>query len=244
MRFLNLVRWEIEEYLSLPVLAFLIGSAIIATLAQTNINALPGNDYVNLYFGSSMVFTVLTLVAGAFFSRSFAGSIGRGETKLMLSYPIKRNRLFLSKLTAMFLPILVIYCTTYLMHVYLDNLGFFEPMLYVTLSAFILQLMMACAISVAISMVTKSEIMSVVASVFLLLGIDSIAGSNSYLSGQGRFQSLFQYFGGITHGSLPFGDKLVVSPNDIVIAVLIPVLIFLLLIVLSFVYFTIYMEVD
>jgi ABC-type transport system involved in multi-copper enzyme maturation permease subunit len=238
------MRWELEEYLSLPVLSFLVASAIIAVLAQPITNISPEHSYVNLYYGSSTVFVILTLVAGVFFSRSFAGSMGRGEIKMMLSYPVKRWQVFLSKLTAMFLTIFVIYGVTYSLHLYLDALSLFEPMFYLSLCAFLLQLVLICAVSVAVSMVTKNEIMSTLAAVLLLLGLDSVIGVNNYLSAQGRFRFLFQYFGKLTHGSLPLGDNLIVTVEDIIVAVSIPVLIFAFLLILSFMYFTRAMEVD
>lgn len=242
--FIRLIRWELEEYLSLPVLSFIIASAILAVLVQASSGFLPGSNYVNLYHGSGTVFMILTLVAGAFFSRSFAGSLGRGETKLLLSYPVKRWELFLSKVTALFVVIFVIYSTAYSMHLYLDGISLFEPMFYLTLFAFLLQLMIACGVSVAVSMVTKNEIMSMMASVLLLLGIDNIAGTQNYLSSQGRFRFLFQYFGELTHGAPPLGDEFIVTTDDIVILVSIPVLVFVVLLFLSFVYFTRVMEVD
>lgn len=242
--FIRLIRWELEEYLSLPVLSFIIASAILAVLVQASSGFLPGSNYVNLYHGSGTVFMILTLVAGAFFSRSFAGSLGRGELKVLLSYPIKRWQLFLSKVTALFVVIFVIYSTAYSMHLYLDGISLFEPMFYLTLFAFLLQLMLACGVSVAVSMVTKNEIMSMMASVLLLLGIDNVAGTQNYLSSQGRFRFLFQYFGELTHGAPPLGNELIVTADDIVIVVSIPVLVFVVLLFLSFVYFTRIMEVD
>jgi ABC-type transport system involved in multi-copper enzyme maturation permease subunit len=241
--FFGLVRWQIEEYLNLPILAFLIASAIIAVLSQTSTNILP-DDYVNLYYGSGAVFTILALVASALFSRSFAGSMARGEMKLMLSYPIKRWQLFISKFTALFLTIFVIYGAVYSLHFYLDMLNLFEPMFYLSLFAFFLQLMVACAVSVAVSMVSKNEAISILASVLLLLGLDNMSGTSSYFSGQGRFQFLFQYFGKLTHDSLPFGDKFIVTTYDVVMAVSVPALIFAVLLFAAFVYFIRILEVD
>jgi hypothetical protein len=117
-------------------------------------------------------------------------------------------------------------------------------MFYLTLFAFLLQMMMTCGVSVAVSMVTKSEIMSMMASVLLLLGLDNIAGTENYLSSQGRFRFLFQYFGELTHGVPPFGDEIIVTADDVVMLIAVPVSIFAVLIVLSFVYFTRVMEVD
>lgn len=242
--FFGLVRWEIEEYLNLPVLAFLIASALIAVLATDVTNVAPERVYINLFYGSGIFFMVLTVVAGAFFSRSFAGGIGRGEVKLVLSYPVKRWQLFLSKFTAMFLTIFVVYGLAYSLHLYLDALSVFEPMFYVSLFAFLLQLLLACGVSVALSMVTKNEVMSILAAVLLLLGLDTLAGYESYLSAQGRFRFLFQYFGQLTHGSPPFGENFVATSGDVLTAVMVPIIVFVSLIVISFAYFTRFMEVD
>ncbi|MEJ2271251.1 MAG: ABC transporter permease subunit [Candidatus Bathyarchaeota archaeon] len=240
-KFSKLVRWELEEYLSLPVLGFIIASAILAVLIQ---NSRPFMSYINIYFGSGNVFLVLTFVAGAFFSRSFAGSFGRGEIKLLLSYPIKRWQVFLSKFTTWFVLLFVIYGATYSLHLYLDGLSLFEPLFYLSLFAFLLQLMLVCGISIAVSMVTRNEIMSMMSSVLLLVGIDGIFGTENFLSAQGRFWFLFQYFGKLIRGSQPLGDDVIVTANDIVMAVSVPVLIFVFLFILSFVYFIYFMEVD
>jgi ABC-type transport system involved in multi-copper enzyme maturation permease subunit len=243
-RFIRLLRWEIKEYLSLPILIFLIASAIIAVLTMNSSNVNADRNYINLYEGSGTVFIILTLIASAFFSRIFAGSIGRGEVKLMLSYPIKRWHLFISKFTAMFLTVFAIYSLVFSFHLYLSALSIFEPMFYLSLFAFFLQLLLACGVSVAISMVTKNEVMSLLAAVIMLLGIDNLVGYQSYVSAEGRFRFLFQYFGELTHGSLPFGKDFVVNSGDIVVAILLPVSIFVLSLIFSFTYFTRVMEVD
>lgn len=242
-KFFGLIRWELEEYLSLPVLAFLIASAIIAVLIQPG-HSLPHPQYANLHYGSGTVLLILTMVAGAFFARSYAGSLGRGEIKLMLSYPIKRWQLFLSKFTAMFLTIFIIYTIAFSLHIYLDGLSLFEPMFFLSLFSFLLQLMLACSIAIAVSMVTRSEIMSILAAVLLLLGVDNVVGTQSYLSAQGREFHIFQYFGKRIYGSCPFGDNNVVTATDVSIAILFPIAVFSVLISLSFLYFTRFMEVD
>jgi len=80
--------------------------------------------------------------------------------------------------------------------------------------------------------------------VLLLLGLDTLAGYESYLSAQGRFRFLFQYFGQLTHGSPPFGENFVATSGDVTTAVLVPIIVFVSLIVISFAYFTRFMEVD
>lgn len=241
-KFLGLMRWELEEYLSLPLLAFLAASAIIATLSYTAFG--DPTTYSSLFWGSGTVLLILALVAGAFFARSYAGSIGRGETKLMLSYPIKRSQLFLSKLAALFTVIFAIYIPVYYLHFYLDGLAAFDPMIFLTLFGLLLELMLSCSVAVGISMVTKSEIMSILPTVLLLFGIDNILGSRHILSAQGRVFYLLQYFGEQLHGTPPFLGDPAVTANDTLLAVLVPIAVFVVLIGASFVYFTRYLEVD
>ena len=243
-KFLGLMRWEIEEYLSLPLLAFLVASAIIATLSYSGFGRGAPTPYYSLFFGSGTVLLILALVAGAFFARSYAGSIGRGETKLMLSYPIKRSQLFLSKFTALFLVVFAIYIPVYSLHIYLDGLAAFDPMVFLTLFGLLLELMLACSVAVGISMVTKSEIMSILATVLLLFGLDSILGYNNILSAQGRVFYLLQYFGEQLHGTLPILGSPAVTANETLLAVLVPIVVFVVLIGGSFLYFTRYLEVD
>ena len=238
-----LVRWELEEYLSLPVLAFIVASAVISVLFQ-NPNPNIAGGYINLHSGSELVLFIMALVAGAFFSRSYAGSIGRGETKLLLSYPIRRWQLFLSKFVALFITIFAAYSLAYTLNLYFFRISLFEPMFHLTLLAFLLQLMLASGIAVAISMVTKNEIMSMMASLLLLLGVENMSGIPGYVSAKGSFKILFQYFSEQLYGFLPFGEEFIVTFDDAIAAIAVPISLFLLLFVLSFVYFTRFMEID
>ena len=241
-KFFGLMRWELEEYLSLPLLAFLASSAILATLSYTAFGS--PTPYFSLFEGSSTVLLILALVAGAFFARSYAGSIGRGETKLMLSYPIKRSQLFLSKFAALFLVVFAIYIPVYTVHVYLDGIAAFDPMVFLTLFGLLLELMLVCSLAVGISLVTKNEIMSILATVLLLFGLDNILGYRHILSAQGRIFYLLQYFGEQFHGTPPFLGEPAVTANDTLLAVFVPIAVFVILIGGSFVYFTRYLEVD
>jgi ABC-type transport system involved in multi-copper enzyme maturation permease subunit len=239
----DLVRWELNEYLSLPMFAFIVVSAIFATLFQNSGVSVEGG-YVLLFYGSNLVFFVMTLVAGAFFSRSFGGSVGKGEIKLLLSYPIKRWHIFLSKFVALFAVIFVVYCVAYSIDLYLFGLTLFEPMFYLTLFAFLLQLLLVCGVSISVSMITKNEVMSMMASLLLLLGINNLVGVDSGFSAQGRLRYLFQYFGRQIYGVLPFGDGLVITFGDVVMSIMVPLLVFAILLILSFVYFNYFMDVD
>ena len=242
-KFLGLMRWELEENLSLPLLAFLVASAIIATMVNYRFGSCY-REYTRLYYSSGTVFLISSLVAGAFFARSFAGSIGRGTTKIMLSYPIKRSQLFLSKFAALFLVTSVIYVPVFTVHVYVDGLAAFGPMILLSLFGLFLQLMLTCSVAVGISMVTKSEVVSILATVLLLFGLDSVLGQYGILTAQGRLFYLFQYFGNELYGELPFSGFDPVTANETLLAVLAPIMVFVVLMAVSFVYFTRYLEVD
>jgi ABC-type transport system involved in multi-copper enzyme maturation permease subunit len=187
---------------------------------------------------------MLGLVAGALFAHSYAGSISKGETKLMLSYPVKRSELFLSKFTALFIVVFAIYVPMYTVHIYLDSTAAFSPLIFLTMFGLLLELMLTCSVAVGISMLTKSAMLSIVATVLLLFGLDNILGYRHILSAQGRVFYLFQYFGEQLHVPKPFLGDLVVTTNEALLAVLVPIAVFVLLIGGSFVYFTRYLEVD
>lgn len=245
--FSKLIRWEINEYLSYPIVTFLIVSAVIAVLAQpqSSLAYQYGFRYVDLYFGSGTLFLFLTFSVSAIFSRSFAGSISRGETKLILSYPVKRSLVFLSKFVALFSIVFIVYASAFSLHLYINMLSPVEPMFLLTLFVLFLQVSFTCAVAISISLTVKNEVLSILASTLLLFGVDSMIGNQSYFSSGGRFNILFGYFAKMSHPQFPpFGDNYVVTTNEVVSAILMPLLIFLILFSLSFLYFTRLMEVD
>ncbi len=240
----ELFLWEFEHYLSTPVLVFIIASAIIAVLIQTLSTIDPTISYVNLYLGSTNVILFLTIISGALFSRSFGGGIGRGEVKLLLSYPNKRWQIFTAKFLSLFLVIFPVYFGSYCLHIYLDALNIFDPMFFVSILALLIQLLLVSSIAICVSMVIKSEIMSILATILLFLGIESIAGAQSLFSSNGRFFMLFQYFGKMSHGTPPFGETIVVSTSSVITIIAVPLGISISLLILSFVYFNKLLEVD
>lgn len=243
--FCGLVRWAFEEYLSFPMLEVIIVSAVIGVLAQTQTVIQFEYGYSLLYMQVGTLFMFITFTVSAVFSRGFAGSSSRGEDKLLLSYPVKRWHLFLSKFMAMFLTFIAVFFVAYSMHLYLSVLGLFEPMFYSGLFGLFLQLLLVCAVTVAISMITKNEAVAILSSVLLLLGIESITGSTSYLSAEGRLKFIFAYFGRLILGKAPYTlDNLVVTTDDIIMTISVPLFVSMFLLALSFVYFTRFMEVD
>jgi len=242
----GLVRWSIEEYLSFPMLELVISTALIGVLAQITTVIAFTDNYSVLYRQTGALFTFLTFGVCAVFAHVFAGGSSKGEDKLLLSYPIKRWHLFVSKFVAIFLTFVLVYFFAYSMHLYLSVLSPFEPLFYVGLFSLLLQILLACGITTALSLLTKNEAISILASILLLMGVDSITGEQSYLSAQGRIKYLSASFGQFfPDHTVTVAEYLhVLPPEELIIVILIPLLISVCLLVLSFVYFNRFMEVD
>lgn len=241
--FTRLLLCEAEGCLNLPVLSLIVASAIIAVLVQSSASRTLSNSYINLYDGASTIFLILTFVASTLFANSFAGSLGRGEVKRMLSYPVKRWQVFLSKVVAIMVIVFGIYGSAFTLNLYLSALSVFEPLFYVSLFVMFLQLLLVCSITIAVSMITKSEIMSILTSFLLILGLDYTLGTDSYLSSQGRFSFIFGYFEQTMHDT----NMVISTPvtvEQLSYSIAIPIMVALVALVATFVYFTQKMEVD
>ncbi len=241
--FSRLFIWEIENHLSLPVLSLIVASAILAVLVQsTTINGF-SHSYSDLSNGVTTIFLILTLVTCTLFSHSFAGSFGRGDLKRMLSYPVKRWQIFVSKVLALNLIIFGIYASAYAMNLYINAISVLEPMFYVSLFTIFLQLLFVSAVSVGVSMIAKSELVSIVVSFLLIFGLDNSFYS-SIFSSIGRFTNIFGYFEQITH---PGPHSLSLIPptfEQFTGSILFPLITAILALLFVFVYFTRKMEVD
>jgi ABC-type transport system involved in multi-copper enzyme maturation permease subunit len=238
------MRWELEEYMSFPILEIFIVVAIYSILTMPSLEFLSDKTYSNLHWGIQNVFLFLIFAVSAIFARSFAGSFVKGEIKLLLSYPVKRWQLFLSKFVSLFLVVFVVYCAVFSVQIYLQVLSPFEPMFYVSLLGLLLQMFLFCSITVCLSLLVKNEIISILLSILFLYGLEGIVSAGSYWSYTGRFKFLFGYFGIMTHGELPSGLMNNPTIENVVIAIIIPIVISTFLLILSLTYFTRVMEID
>jgi len=244
--FSRLLLWELEGNLTPPFLSLIIASAIIAVLSQQS----PYPDqlsYVNLYFGAINLTFFLTFVACILFSHSFAGSFGRGELKRMLSYPVKRWQVFLSKVMALNIILFSIYAVVYALNFYLNPISLTEPLFYVSLFVIFLQLLMVSTVSVGVSMITKSELISIFATFLLFLGLDNALDYTSIFYGvfssEGRFRYIFGYFEQITRiDSWFFVDP--VTLEQVLVSMIVPFVIAVVVLLASLIYFTRTLEVD
>jgi ABC-type transport system involved in multi-copper enzyme maturation permease subunit len=241
---LKLMRWEVEEYTAFPMLEVLIIVAIysILTMPIGEIDVI--KSYSNLHWGIQTVFLFLIFSVSALVSRSFAGSFAKGETKLLLSYPVKRSQLFLSKFTALFLVLAAVYGAIFSVQVYILSLSLLEPLIYASLLGLFLQLLLFCSITATLSVIVKTEIISILASILLLYGVENIVSTGSYWSSTGRFKVIFGYFGLLTHGELPPGLMINPTIESVAIVISIPIALSAILLIVSLLYFTRVMEID
>lgn len=158
---------------------------------------------------------------------------------MVLSYPVQRSKLFLAKFIALFTVLSIVYVGVFALQIPLLALDPFELMFYASFLLVLLQLFLVCTISTALSVVTKNEVLSILASALLLFGIESVASSESLVTFTGRFTSGFTFvrqsvYGGLSSAPLTDGLFSVFAVGGISV----------LLLVFSYVYFTRKMEID
>jgi ABC-type transport system involved in multi-copper enzyme maturation permease subunit len=241
----KLLAWELEEYLAFPIIEVVILIAIFTVLTPTIIETSATRSYSNLLSGIQTIFLFLIFVAGALFCHSYAGSLSKGETKLILSYPVQRSHLFLAKFTALFTVLFAVYAGVFALQIYLLTLSPFEPLFYASLLFVALQLLLVCTISTALSVVTKNEMLSILVSALMLFGIENIAARVSLVSFTGRFTTGFAFVSQQVHGVLPRAGVLAAPPmGDALLSVLVTIGISAFLFVFSYIYYTRKMEID
>ncbi len=234
----RLLVWELEECFAFPMLEVILVIAVLTVLTPTILEVSPASSYVNLTSGIQPIFLFLIFITGVLFCHSYAGGISRGETKMVLSYPVQRSKLFLSKFIALFAVLSIVYVGVFALQIPLLTLNPFEPMFYASVLLVLLQLSLVCTLSTALSIVTKNEVLSILASALVLFGIESIASSDSIVSFTGRFTTGFTFARQYVYGGLsaPLIDGL--------FSVFVVAGISVLLFVFCFVYFTRKMEID
>jgi len=245
-QFRELIIWELEEYLVFPVLELLIVIAICTILSSPIVETSPALSFSNLPSGAKTIFMFLIFVAGAIFCHSYAGSIDRGETKMLLSYPVRRRYLFFSKFAVLFTVIFMIYACVFVLHIYLLALNPLEPLFYASLLFLALQLLLVCSMATALSLITKNEMMSILLSTLLLFGLENIAASTSVVSFSGRFTIGFAFISQQVHGILPSGLGLTSVPTmgETSVSLFVSVGISFFLLLLSYIYYSWKMEID
>jgi ABC-type transport system involved in multi-copper enzyme maturation permease subunit len=237
--------WELQEYWDFPILEIAAATALFSILNWSYALIYPETRYqiLGVMIVGPTTFPVtfsLCLIVGAILSHTFAGSLSKEETKMLLSYPVKKWWLLLSKYVTNLFVFFIIYTAAISINIPLLSLSPLEPMLYVTLVSVFIQLLFMCSIVMFISLVLKNEVASVLASIFLLLSMEIYGtNQNNLLSFSIRYGMIFRFFEQIFHNVTTE-----VVLQDVLTAIAFPVLVSGLLVALSFLYFNHIMEFD
>lgn len=238
-RFFKLIVWEFEQFLNFPILEFLIASTVFLVLYQPITHHQFSTIWENLHMNNSFLMIFIVFIACAVFSRSYAGTLDRGEIKMLLSYPIKRWELFSAKFVTQFFVLSAIYLAIFSLNIPLLELNPFSPMLYASILGFLLHLLVVCSVTTAVSLLVKKETITVLVSAIPLFGLETIGGKNSIFTGIGRSNIIFDFF----KQSLVISSESVAF-DDFVLAIGFPLVISAFLILISLTYFSFIMEVD
>jgi ABC-type transport system involved in multi-copper enzyme maturation permease subunit len=235
----RLLVWELEKCFVFPMLEVILVIAFLTVLTPEIVEVSSVFGYNNLLSGIQPIFLFLIFIAGVLFCHSYAGSLSSGETKMVLSYPVQRRDLFLSKFIALFGVLSAVYVGVFALQVPLLALNPLDPLFYVSMLLVLLQLFLVCTISTALSVVTKNEVFSILASALLLFGVESVASGEGLVTFTGRFTTGFEFVRQYFHGVLSS-----VSLSDVLVSVFVVLGVSVLLFVFSYVYFTRKMEID
>ena len=112
-------------------------------------------------------------------------------------------------------------------------------MLYVSILGLLFHFLVVCSVTIAVSLFIKKETITVLVSTIFLFGLEIIGSKDSFFTGLGRANVVFNFF----KQSIVVGlDS--VSLEDFVLAVTFPIAVSAVLVIGSLIYFSFKMEVD
>lgn len=252
----NLLLWEFEENFHFPILETLTFIAILfligfvsESMIYYEISGLIADTAVDNYVGLSLSgYTLISMFfTGFLFARSIAGKFSNGEMKTILSYPVRRIDLILSKFFANFIVLYLLFSSILVFDAVLTGFSVFSPLVGFTLLSFLVILLFLCSISMVISLFIKNEALSFFG--FLLL----IYGLEYYVFSKEPYSTYFS----ISQGSINIAAYLLKSYYSgkvslfsyitfrmFLLSLLFQISVTIVLMLISFVYFVYFLEVD
>ena len=193
-RFSTLILWELEKTFTFLMLAIITGAVFANSLPaygggvkspskMPTLTSIKGDFADGLVNGLSMnvvsSFVYVVIIFAALTSSSLSKDISMGYTRVLLSYPIERTKLFLSKiLVLLFVPFSFFACS-YLFGAALTypSLFWHMPFLAVAyvLAAMLIQTFFIFAVSFSASLYIRHPVMSFLASVVALIGTQQVS---------------------------------------------------------------------
>ncbi|MHA1721999.1 MAG: ABC transporter permease [Candidatus Baldrarchaeia archaeon] len=257
MRFFTLLLWEFDENFSFPVFEVLVFVAIFFLIGFTSQSMHPYMVWVPVfdmpfygYLDSSLTGCafISMFFTGFLFARNIAGKFSNREMKTLLSYPVKRRDLFLSKFFANFIVLYLLFGSVLVFDAVLTGFSVFSPLVGFTLLSLLIGLMFLCSVSMTISLLIKNEALSFFGVFFLIYGLEY------YVSGLRKpYNTCFS----VSHGSVNIAAYLLrmyysgkaslfsyITFKMFLLSLGFQISIIVILMVVSFVYFVYFLEVD
>ena len=173
-RFGRLLLMEIENIWRFPTIELVIATAILNAL-RTPFPILPQNEQVAVtFFIANPALTMSTLflsfIIPVLVARVFAKGLSGNETRVLLSYPVKRWEILLSKVTVVLLPTFAIFSIVFFFNTfYMYQLSVSNPLPYAFLVPQFFSVALMTALAFIISLFAKDELKAVLFSLFILL---------------------------------------------------------------------------
>lgn len=234
---------ELEEYWNFPVFEFIVFTALIALL-----NGISSGIHSHIH-GYGLIYQIL--IVSVMVSRSFAGSINRREIITLLSYPVKRWKLLLSKIITTLFMIFIILAFSVSLNIPLLGLSPLNPDIYVAMAIMFTQLLYLCTVAMTISIVLKNEVLSIFTFILLLFGLEFSLGTSGapyrFFTLFGGNEVMFRYITFFLHPKQlpPFVEpKLPFTFQEFTIALGYPLLTSAILLAILFAYFQWVMQID
>lgn len=239
--FARLMLIEVEAYWNFPVFELVLFTALLSVL---NRPAGFTSGYFELnhgFYGLGILLQML--IIGIIIPRTFAGSINSRQVVVLLSYPIKRWTILLSKLLTNFIVLTAALSLGVILNSSLLGLSLLEPAIYILLGVIAIQVLFWCALSMFISIMLKNEAVSVFVFLLLMFGLEfnplATSGTYAYLTQLRSNNVMYNYL-----TSMFYRTTSLFTFQDFTTAIVFPVSISLILIILSVVYFEKVMQVD
>lgn len=240
----RLLLLEFEEYWDFPILEIVLLATMFALL---------NSPIADLHLSLRMYIPVfLIMIVGVIIPRSFAGSLRNREIVVLLSYPLKRWSIFLSKFLVNYLMLSAIFSFVVFLDVPLLGLSPLNPEIYVAILILCIQLLFLCAVATAISLTVKNEVISVFVFILLFFGLEfslvAFEPPYKYLTLAEGSNVIFTYLTDlITRASRP---PFLSPPSskftfqDFTLAFASPLLTSAILLIAAFIYFQWIMQID
>jgi len=238
--FYRLIILELEGYWSFPMFEIILFTALLSILNRL----LPSASYLDLNsYAYSFGILIQLLIPGMIIPRSFAGSISRREIVVLLSYPVKRWAVLLSKIITNCLVLFAAYSFAVLVNVPLLGLNPLQPAPYILMAIIFIQTLFLCTTAMFISITLKNEIVSIFVYILLFFGLEfnlkTFGNPYPYFTLMKGNDVMYKY---LTSFIYPHRNPFTVQEFNIALGF--PLLTSLLLIIISLIYFQWVMQID